>query len=115
MTLNKITTTATTSSKWISPPAVTEVTIPSNHRITRTTIIVSSIVFSILKWNSNGRSPHSRLAAHPKRQNQMQKADQLELLLKSFSWSAYSFSLTGTAKWWLPFICPPTSMHHTPF
>ena len=45
MTLNKTTTTASTSRKWINPPAVTEVTIPNNHRITSTTTIVSSICF----------------------------------------------------------------------
>ncbi len=40
----------------------------------------------------------------------MQKADQLELLLKSSGWSAYAFSLTGPAKWRMPFICLPTGV-----
>lgn len=55
---------------------------------------------------------------NPRQQNstdKMQKTDQLEHLLRSSSWSAYSLSLTGPAKWWLPFICLPTYFHCTDF
>ena len=43
MTLINTTTMAMMSSKWIKPPSVVEVTIPSNHRISKITKIVQSI------------------------------------------------------------------------
>ena len=68
MTLSNTTTMAMISSRWMNPPSVVEVTIPSNHRISKITKIVQSIcialfIQSLVGISRDTRGPDSAVSA----------------------------------------------------